>query len=47
MKYVEMSRILFGNESLTSLSAEVRMVTQYCKSLTGQEDFRIRAGGAT
>ena len=38
MKYVEMSRILFGNESLTSLSAEVRMVTQYCKSLTG-EDF--------
>ena len=40
MKYVEMSRILFGNESLTSLSAEVRMVTQYCKSLTGQ-DFEL------
>ena len=38
MKYVEMSRILFGNESLTSLSAEVRMVTQYCKNLVG-EDF--------
>ena len=38
MKYVEMSRILFKNDSLTSLSAEVRMVTQYCKSLAG-EDF--------
>lgn len=38
MKYVEMSRILFGNESLTSLSAEVRMVSQYCKNLIG-EDF--------
>jgi hypothetical protein len=43
MKYVEMSRILFGNESLTSLSAEVRMVTQYCKSLTGQ-DFELEQG---
>jgi hypothetical protein len=39
MKYVEMSRILFGNESLTSLSAEVRMVSQYCKNLIGLEDF--------
>jgi len=38
MKYVEMSRILFGNESLTSLSVEVRMVSQYCKNLVG-EDF--------
>jgi hypothetical protein len=38
MKYVEMSRILFKNESLTSLSAEVRMVSQYCKNLIG-EDF--------
>ena len=35
MKYVEMSRILFKNDSLTSLSAEVRMVTEYCKSLEG------------
>lgn len=38
MKYVEMSRIIFGDESLTSLSAETRMVTDYCKSLEG-EDF--------
>jgi hypothetical protein len=36
MKYVEMSRILFGNEKLTSLSAETRMVTEYCKSLDGE-----------
>ena len=43
MKYVEMSRILFKNDSLTSLSAEVRMVTQYCKSLTG-EDFEEAQG---
>jgi hypothetical protein len=35
MKYVEMSRILFSNEKLTSLSAETRMVTEYCKSLDG------------
>jgi len=35
MKYVEMSRILFKNDNLTSLSAEVRMVTEYCKSLEG------------
>jgi hypothetical protein len=35
MKYVEMSRILFENDNLTSLSAEVRMVTEYCKSLEG------------
>ena len=38
MKYVEMSRIIFGDETLTSLSAETRMVTEYCKSLEG-EDF--------
>jgi hypothetical protein len=38
MKYVEMSRILFLNDKLTSLSAETRMVTEYCKSLDG-EDF--------
>ena len=36
MKYVEMSRILFGNEGLTSLSAETRMVTDYCKGLEGE-----------
>lgn len=36
MKYVEMSRILFSNERLTSLSAETRMVTEYCKSLDGE-----------
>ena len=35
MKYVEMSRILFGDDKLTSLSAETRMVTEYCKSLEG------------
>ena len=35
MKYVEMSRILFENDNLTSLSAETRMVTEYCKSLEG------------
>ena len=38
MKYVEMSRIIFGDETLTSLSAETRMVTENCKSLDG-EDF--------
>ncbi len=37
MKYVEMSRIIFGDETLTSLSAETRMVTDYCKSLEGQD----------
>jgi len=36
MKYVEMSRILFSNDQLTSLSAETRMVTDYCKSLDGE-----------
>ena len=36
MKYVEMTRILFGREDLTSLSAETRMVTDYCKTLEGQ-----------
>jgi len=35
MKYVEMSRILFTDDKLTSLSAETRMVTEYCKSLEG------------
>jgi len=35
MKYVEMSRILFDDDKLTSLSAETRMVTEYCKSLEG------------
>ncbi len=38
MKYVEMSRIIFINDKLTSLSAETRMVTEYAKSLDG-EDF--------
>tara|TARA_R110000751_G_scaffold171517_4_gene277975 strand:- start:7074 stop:8177 length:1104 start_codon:yes stop_codon:yes gene_type:complete len=36
MKYVEMSRILFSNEKLASLSAETRMITEYCKSLEGE-----------
>ncbi len=35
MKYVEMSRILFSDDRLTSLSAETRMVTEYCKTLEG------------
>jgi len=35
MKYVEMSRILFDDDKLTSLSAETRMVTEYCKTLEG------------
>ena len=43
MKYVEMSRILFLNDKLTSLSAETRMVTEYCKSLDG-EDFEQSQG---
>jgi hypothetical protein len=35
MKYVEMSRILFDDDKLTSLSVETRMVTEYCKTLEG------------
>ena len=46
MKYVEMSRILFENDNLTSLSAEVRMVTEYCKSLEG-DSFEDPSASAT
>ena len=35
MKYVEMSRILFDDDGLTSLSVETRIVTGYCKTLEG------------